>query len=448
MPLDKALSLLSECYSDHIKDKTFVKLMYDYLEDQIENIQLVRDLLKEMKIIPVKGRVKGTIEFLSWHDCSSQLYVKDSAEVSTDDCWILQTEFLKKEICEKFFNIHINELTSDIEDATYRKKILKEVEHETNSNSLYEFLLNEFKNNNLNLIKCKNDLIAWKNRIPLKNQLGELKKGNMYFSNEDMGYFAGYLIPSHIVHKECVEFAKFIGCEDISKVHYDELQVNKPLTADDIESLQDDGIRNGFEIINRCRKDGYIADDLVVRYQLDVFLPIDGGRYDESIFNQPIKDKERFQEKMNERLRNSIEIRKKLVEREINIGVTRQGTEISLDNNGRRDYIIGKYSPIAGYCVCQMCKKLKKISYIEVNNIEKLPKYYWEECGVVLCLECSKHFEELRARDDIRERFHDKIKEANVNVDAPIEILIGADTITFSQTHLAEIQEILKRQDK
>ena len=95
-----------------------------------------------------------------------------------------------------------------------------------------------------------------------------------------------------------------------------------------------------------------------------------------------------------------------------------------------------------------MCGKAKKINYIEVNNVEKLPKYFWEECGIALCLECSKRFEELREIDSVRERFHRAIKEANVSGDEPIRIPIGNDTITFGQTHLAEIQAILAEQDK
>ncbi len=447
LPLDKAVSFLRNCYLDFIKDENFLKLMYKYLEEQDRFIHLIRETLKEMKIIPVKGIEKGTTEFFSWNECGSCLYVKNSAEISPDNCWILKPEFLKKDLCEKFFNININELTNVIEEATYRDKVKNKVENEINTKNLYEFLLNEFKNNFQNLIKCKDYLIVNKCSIPLKNQLGELKKGNLYLSKEEMGYFEGYLIPSHLVHQECMGFAKFIHCDDISCVHYEGLKINKLLTEDDIEALQDDGINYGFEILNCCIKYGYIEDDLIKKYRLGALLPIN-VEYDENIFNQPIKDEDRFLSKMNERLQNPIKVISKIIEKTIHVGETKDGEEVSLDNNARRDYALRKYSPQKDYCVCQMCKKAKKVSYIEVNNIEKLPEYYWEECGIVLCLECSKHFEELRESSDIRERFYNKIKEANVNVDKPIEIPIGTETVTFSQIHLAEIQEILKRQDK
>ncbi len=156
----------------------------------------------------------------------------------------------------------------------------------------------------------------------------------------------------------------------------------------------------------------------------------------------------RFYEKMKARLANPIKIVSKVVERTIHVGITTKGEEVSIENSNRHEYVVRKYTTEPGYCACQMCKTAKKLSYIEINNIEKLPKYYWEECGVVLCLECSKHFEELREKVDVRERFYREIKKADVHVDEPIEITIAADSITFSQSHLAEIQEILKKQEE
>ena len=51
---------------------------------------------------------------------------------------------------------------------------------------------------------------------------------------------------------------------------------------------------------------------------------------------------------------------------------------LSVNYCNRRDYVRRKYAPKPGYCVCQMCKKAKQLNYIEVNNIEKYPRYYWE----------------------------------------------------------------------
>ena len=102
-------------------------------------------------------------------------------------------------------------------------------------------------------------------------------------------------------------------------------------------------------------------------------------------------------------------------------------------------------APNSGYCVCQMCRDAKAIKYMEVNNIQKEPEYHWQECGIALCLICSKQFEELRDNDSIRHRFHNEILRVNPYVDHPISIRVLDDCeIVFAQTHIAEIQEILK----
>lgn len=448
IPSEKAVNLLKICCSDFLRDETFFKSVYKYLEDlEKRDVLSIREHLKMLKIIPVKGTGKDTVQMLSWNECRDNLYIKNSAEVSMDGYWILKTELIKKDLIENLFDVHINELTSDIERVRYENRIREKVENEADISALYDFLLSEFIENYDKFKDCRNYLIANKNAIPMKNQLDRLQKGSIYTSKEDPGYFEGDLLRSHIVHKECDALARFMACSDISYVHYEDLHVSKQLSADDIESLLDDGISYGYEILLRCLKDGFISDELMQQYHLEVFSPtiID---YDESIFNQPISDKVRFDEKMKERLRKKVKIVWKSVTMNVRVGENKDGAEVSIEDNDRREYVMRKYIPQKDYCVCQMCGKAKKINYIEVNNVEKLPKYFWEECGIALCLECSKRFEELREIDSVRERFHRAIKEANVSGDEPIRIPIGNDTITFGQTHLAEIQAILAEQDK
>ena len=47
----------------------------------------------------------------------------------------------------------------------------------------------------------------------------------------------------------------------------------------------------------------------------------------------------------------------------------------------------------------------------------------------------------------MRGRFHEAIMKADVNSEKPIVISIADEKLIFSQSHLAEIQEILKKQD-
>ena len=222
---------------------------------------------------------------------------------------------------------------------------------------------------------------------------------------------------------------------------------SKEFYAKAIEALQDEGILNGFEILGFCLKNNLISDELINCYSLSTLREREID-YDESIFNQPIKDLERFKKKIQERIENPIRIVSKEVIQTIHVGVTKSNVEVSAENEERRRYVSSRYGLSSSYCVCQMCKKAKPLNYIEVNNVEKLPKFYWKECGVSLCLECSKRFEELREIKPIRERFQGSIMEANFLSDNPIEISIANETITFRQDHIAEIQAILKEQEK
>lgn len=451
LPLHKTVDLLSKFYTDYVGDEVFIKHVYAYLKDQTTNqttIGSVKEMLKKLKIIPIKGMSVGQTEYLSWNECALNLYVKDSATVSTDTCWILKTDILEKSLYESLFGATINELTDEWEVYTYNKKLLGKFEESLSDEELYSYILGEFKNNYRFFSKCRDGLLARKRMLPLKNQLGQLRKGKIYLSKDVAGYFAGELIPSHIVHKECESLAKFMQCEDIADIFHDDLDIDIQLSADDIETLQDSSdIHNGYEILRYCMLNGLISQEMIEKYHLDIVFSERTIEYDEEyVFNQPIKDKERFDERMRDIIGDPITLDVKIVPKEVRIGIKKNGEEVSVDYCNRRDYVRRKYAPKPGYCVCQMCKKAKQLKYIEVNNIEKYPKFHWEECGVALCLECSKRFEELREDNNVRERFHEAIKRANINSDRPIIIPIADEELTFSQSHLAEIQEILKEQ--
>ena len=449
LPLDKTVDLMKKFYLNYISDDTFCKSLYKYLEDHKLMISSVRYVLKTLKIIPVKGLKEGQTEYLSWDECSSNLYVKDSATVSTDTCWILRTDTLEKSLCENLFGATINELTSELEEYTYSKKLLEMLKEPLPDEELYNYLLSEFINNYRLFVKCQGSLIVWNDLIPLKNQLGVIKRGKIYLSEKEIDYFAGELIPSHIVNNECESLAKFLQRKDIADIYPSDLEFDKQLSADDIETLQDSlTIHNGYAVLRYCMENGLIPQELLEKYHLNVVFSQSTIEYDEEgVFNQPIKDRVRFFDRMRNIMNDPIKLDTKTIEKVVRIGIKKNGEEVSVEYQERRDYVRRKYSPKQGYCVCQMCKKAKQDKYIEVNNIEKYPRYYWEECGVVLCLECSKRFEELRGDDKVRGRFHEAIIKADVNSDKPIVVPIADEKLTFSQSHLAEIQEILKKQD-
>jgi hypothetical protein len=97
-------------------------------------------------------------------------------------------------------------------------------------------------------------------------------------------------------------------------------------------------------------------------------------------------------------------------------------------------------------CFCQMCGEKFDFRYIERNTIEKNPAYAWEQMYLSFCLHCSKDYILLRNNEVVWRKFIDEIMSADATEDGVIDISIDNRTISFTATHLAEIQEIFKTQ--
>lgn len=460
MVLHNVIEIIENCHQDFCEDKDFTNKLYKYLFDKSnKSIKLApyRERLKNMCIIPVKSKKNESTDFVCYSD---KIFINDSMKLSPNTCYLLDTKRMAKEQYETIFDVNLNELNEQMEETMYRKQLSKKIKNTSTvqTEKLYEYLMGEFRNNYEMLSQCHDTLIANINEIPLKNECGEIRRGYIYISNEPMGYFEGNILPRHIVHKECEAFAKFLNCKNIKNVYFEDLDITEPLTDNDIEALQDENIENGFDILEKCKRSGLISAKLVDDYKLDALsadaLSADAlsaitaitVKYDGEIFNKPINS--RFQQHLNKVLSNPIEIIFKTVERTVRFGRKTNGDEFEIKNNDTRLLAMSRYSPERKYCVCQMCKEAKDKQYIEVNNIIKKPNYYWEETGIALCLICSKHFEDLRFNDNIYNKFINTIKNVNPMVNHPISIPIGNDEIIFSQTHIAEIQSILKYQDE
>lgn len=139
------------------------------------------------------------------------------------------------------------------------------------------------------------------------------------------------------------------------------------------------------------------------------------------------------------------------VERTVHRGKKSSGHEFSLDERHVRNQTLSIYTPdgIHGRCFCQLCRKVKPYDLMEVNNILADPKYFFPQTRIALCLECSKRFEAIRLLYAQKSKHGDnpfvaKLKHAQIGSAGYIDIPIGKETIRFTATHLAEIQEILR----
>lgn len=180
------------------------------------------------------------------------------------------------------------------------------------------------------------------------------------------------------------------------------------------------------------------------------------GRPDESypeysFPEKPVRDRVRLIQHVEAALKNPVAIFTAKVERSVLKGRKNNGAVFELNGTDARNSTLEIYTPedAKKIAFCQMCCRPKPYMLMEVNNLELKPKYYFPQTRVALCLECSKRFEALREKRDVREEYLKAICSAGISGEGRIEIPVGdEETLTFTATHLAEVQELLKKMPK
>ena len=184
--------------------------------------------------------------------------------------------------------------------------------------------------------------------------------------------------------------------------------------------------------------DNIITDEQVEKFHLEYFNHViseDRISYGEEFPGHAAKNIKRIKKHIKDQFINSPNpyIEKQRIVREPMYKVNKDA--YTLSEYGSRD------NP--GLCFCQMCEELFDRRYIERNDIQKKPKFAWEQMYLCLCLTCSKDYILLRNNKTIWERFIDDIKNADVEGEENVQIEIGGEkTIIFTGTHIAEIQAI------
>lgn len=221
-----------------------------------------------------------------------------------------------------------------------------------------------------------------------------------------------------------------------------------PVTDDDIESLQNDYFKHGVSILENCVEHQLIPDDLIEKYHLGVLQRQEYFTDPDEFPDEPIRNLNALQHSINSAPLQRIVKEERI--RTVDCIQQENGITELFDKNYARHYarqkILRRYTPIGkNYCICQMCLKGKPDHLMEVNNLQSKPKFYWPEMRLALCLECSKKFEALRSDVTWNHKFEQAILAVNCSIPGSAEVPIGNGTITFTQTHLAQIQMILRK---
>ena len=442
-PFEMVFPLLQRHAEAFIEDDAFRNSLYEYLQDTPD---IYKEKLLDMKIIPVYGE-EGDSQYISWVD--DEIFVKRDAKVSNKSYWVLNETILSKAICEKMLGVNINEMNDEWERNRYRGTLQK-ILRGSDIQIIYHYLLSEFASGVLQKNECLGILLELKELIPLKNELGEIKDTELFLSNQPVGYFAVEMLQRITVHEECAQFAEYIKCRNLSDIYYEDVDYYEQLTADDIEALQDDYFVHSEEILRGFYRDEYLSDELLSQYDLK-YLGM--GKSTEYLSQyefpeKPVRDRAQLIQHIRFLFKNPVQIFSAKVERSILKGRRSNGVTFDLSGNDARNNTLQIYTPEGAKKIafCQMCRTPKPYMLMEVNNLELLPKYYFHQMRVALCLECSKRFEALREKNSIREGYLKAICNADTSDEGKVQIPVGhEDTLTFTATHLAEVQEIIKQ---
>lgn len=116
---------------------------------------------------------------------------------------------------------------------------------------------------------------------------------------------------------------------------------------------------------------------------------------------------------------------------------------ISKNINSSREYLWSMYGITNNKCICQMCQG---IGSFEAVQIERTTTLELDQINLCLCPTCAEKYRQLRSDDIFIDSFFESIIDSDPFSDDPIEISCCNMEIYFTQTHLAEVQEILKFQ--
>ena len=431
-----------------VRSDEFRPKLYEFL---LDCPPAFKEQLKKLRIIPVYGELSETVDYIAWKENS--IFVRKGAVTSTCDYYVLNEKLLPKADCEKIFDCNINEMNTEFERSRYNEN-LRQIINGDDMEKICNYLLREYNWGRLQRNRSFEVLFAASKPIPLINELGEVVDTTLFLCDQPAGYFPVEMIQRLIVHKECADFAKELRRGELCDIHYEDVDYYESLTADDVEILMDDYFKHSDEILRGFYMDGLLPDELIAEYSLEYldYVRDDDNSESYEFPSEPVGDRSALRNHARKLWQSPVKIVSVKEERSVLKGMEKNGATFDLGSKYARESALRRYAPDreTKRCFCQMCKNDKENVYIEVNNIEANPDFFFPELRISLCLECSKRFESLRSNTKIREAFIEAIKNATIHNEGTVEIPIGRDksTIKFTAKHLAEIQEILQRMPK
>lgn len=435
--VDAELSCIHMVAPGMIKDEKFREVLYSYLTLPVTQAKIrehrLYERVKALPIFPI--RTRNGVEYVAY---SKKIYTHETKK-SDNDFQILETKIMKYDVVQTILGgtERVNELSREIYEARYQNNLVAYIRNKYKSNkekALY--VLNEFTNNRDNFQRCQSTLKGMIGEIPMEMISGNYQIGNKFVNKKGL-IFSGLTIKEFIVTDLFRPLAEYLGCTDVLEIHYDDIDMGlEKLSDEDIDDFQRE-FTFYAEILEGFINDGIISDDQIVRFNLEYLTIRDDDDDDYEDFpGHAVANLQKLRKHIREQFRmnpNPYVERQRIVHEPKN-PVNKETYTVSM--------YASEYN--SQKCFCQMCQRIVPKTYIERNDVQRLPKYGWDQMYLSLCLNCSKDYILLRNNKSVWEKFIKNILEADVEDEETVEVEIGNKTLTFTATHLAEIQTIFE----
>lgn len=433
--MEDNLNCIMMAAKDMISNEKFRKVLYEYLlldttQHKISSQKLYGDV-KELPIFPI--RTKNGVEYVPY---SKKIYTHPS-KVSDGDFLILETKILEYEHAQTIIGNteRINELSQEVYEARYQNNLMAYIRSNRTEKEKAYYVLNEFKNNNVNFKRCQTTLKGMVSEIPMEFISGSYQTGNKFINKKGL-ILSGDAIQDLVVSDDFADLAEYLACTEILEIHYDDIDVELESISDaDIEDFQNE-FTYGAEILEGLMGEGIITDEQIEKYDLQYLISTsDDDDEDEEFPGRKVSNLEKLRKHVRDQYKKSPN---PYVEKEQVIHVPKNPVN-------KEAYTTAMYGSEYNTqkCFCQMCQKIVPKTHIERNDVQKLPKYGWDQMFLSLCLNCSKDYILLRNNNAVWQKFISSILDADVEDEETVWIPIGNKELAFTAVHLAEIQAIL-----
>lgn len=436
------LDCIMEASKNMITDEKFREVLYPYLRllatQQKPQSQRLYDKVKQLPIFPI--RTRSCVEYISY---SKNIYTHEN-KVSDNDFKILETKILEYKYVQEIIgpNDRINELSQEVYEARYQNNLIAYIISDRDVKEKAFYVLNEYKNNQTNFRKCYLTLKGMISEIPMGFISGNYKTGNKFINKKGV-ILSGEVITDLVVSDAFVSLAAYLECTDILEIHYDDIDSQLDTIADaDIEDLQKE-FTFGMEILEGLIRDGIITDEQIEKFNLQYLISTsDEDEEHEDFPGRKVVNLQKLRKHVRDMFKNSPNpyVEKNRVIHEPQSPVNKEAYTVSMYGSEYSEH----------KCFCQMCQKIVPKTHIERNDVQKQPKYGWDQMYLSLCLNCSKDYILLRNNDVVWEKFIASILEADVESEEIVWVSIGNKELAFTAIHIAEIQAIfeLEKEEK